>query len=242
LLADKVILVTGAGSGIGRRAALAYAAHHATVILLGRTLGKLEQVYDEIRATGGCAVIQPFDLANNNPADYQQLANAIEQQFQRLDGLLHNAGLLGPLTPLEQYPLSQWQQLLTVNLTGPLLLTQALLPALKQAANGSIIFTSSSKGRTASAYWGGYSATKFATEAMMKTLAEELENTSAIRVNAINPGATRTSMRAQAYPAENPNQCASPDQIMPLYLYLMGQDSLLVNGQSLNAQLRVNSS
>lgn len=237
LLKDKVILVTGAGDGIGKAAALSYAKHGATVILLGRTTKKLELVYDEIEKLGyPQAAIVPLNLDGAVEHDYSELANIIEGEFGRLDGLLHNASILGNRTALANYEVSTFEQVMRVNVTSNFLLTQALLPLLNKSESGSIIFTSSGVGRKAKAYWGAYAISKFATEAMMQLLAEELENTSNIRVNAINPGATRTNMRAHAFPAENPETIASPEDIMPTYLYLMGKDSLMTNGQSINAQ------
>lgn len=237
LLKDKVILVTGAGDGIGKQAALTYAAHGATVILLGRTTKKLEEVYDQIESQGyPQGAIVPLNLDTAVEHDYIELANTIESEFGRLDGILHNASLLGDRTPLANYEPSTFEQVMRVNVSAAFLLNQALIPLLQKAPQASIIFTTSSVGRKAKAYWGAYAVSKFATEAMMQLLADELENISQIRVNAINPGATRTSMRAYAYPAEDPNTLKTPADIMPLYLYLMGHDSADVNGQSLDAQ------
>lgn len=237
LLAGRVILVTGAGDGIGRAAALAYAAHGATVILLGRTTKKLEAVYDEIEAQGSPQpIIYPMDLEQAMADQYDQLANAIQEELGRLDGILHNAGLLGKRTPLANYDINTWCQVMHVNVTAPLILTQALLPLLEKAEDASIIFTSSGVGRKGRAFWGAYAVSKFATEGLMETLADELDDVSNIRANCINPGATRTRMRNQAYPAEDPRTNPLPEDIMATYLYLMGPDSKSVNGQSLNAQ------
>lgn len=237
LLQDRIILVTGAGAGIGRAAAHAYAAQGATVILVGRTLEKLEQVYDEIEAADHPQpAIVPLNLESATEHEYLELANTLEQEFGRLDGLLHNASLLGLRTPIESYDPVVWNQVMQVNVTAGFMLTQALIPLLSQSEDASIIFTTSSVGRTGKAFWGAYGVSKFATEGLAQILAQELENTTHIRVNCINPGATRTQMRASAYPAENPETNPTPEQIMPLYLYLMGPDSKTVNGQSLDAQ------
>ncbi|MCC4275106.1 MAG: YciK family oxidoreductase [Marinomonas sp.] len=237
LLKEKVILVTGAGDGIGKQAALSYAACGATVILLGRTTKKLEAVYDQIESLGyPQAAIVPLNLDTAAEHDYIELANTIETEFGRLDGILHNASILGDRTPLANFEPSTFEQVMRVNVTAAFLLNQALIPLLQKAPKASIIFTTSSVGRKAKAYWGAYAVSKFATEAMMQLLADELENISNIRVNAINPGGTRTNMRAHAYPAEDPNTLKTPLDIMPLYLYLMGNDSADVNGQSLDAQ------
>jgi len=237
LLADRVILVTGAGDGIGRAAALSYAKAGATVILLGRTTEKLEAVYDEIENAGyPQPALVPLNLDTAGEQAYVELANMIDSEFGRLDGILHNASLLGQRTPLESYDPHTFEQVMRVNVNAGFLLTQALLPLIKLSEDASIIFTSSSVGRKGRAYWGAYAISKYATEGMMQTLADEYENSGHIRVNCINPGATRTQMRAYAYPAEDPQNLATPADIQPLYLYLMGPDSRGVNGQSIDAQ------
>ncbi|MFT5720286.1 MAG: NAD(P)-dependent dehydrogenase (short-subunit alcohol dehydrogenase family) [Motiliproteus sp.] len=237
LLKNRIILITGAGAGIGRAAALSFARYGATVILAGRTVKKLEEVYDQIEAAGWPQpAIFPINLEGAAPHDYDVVAAAIEKEFGHIDGLLNNASLLGNRTPISNYDPSVWNQVMQVNVNAQFLLTQAMLPLLMASDDASVVFTSSGVGRKGSAYWGAYAVSKFATEGMMQVLADELENTSNIRVNAINPGPTRTNMRAHAYPAENPSEVATPEQIMPLYLYLMGPDSKETNGQSLDAQ------
>ncbi|RKZ39082.1 MAG: YciK family oxidoreductase [Gammaproteobacteria bacterium] len=237
LLAKRIILVTGAGDGIGRAAAKSFAAHGATVILLGRTTSKLEAVYDEIEKAGHPQpAIYPLNLEGASPNDYEDLANTLETEFGRLDGLLHNASLLGTLTPIEHYDIEQWYQVIQVNQNAPFLLTQACLNLMKSSREASIVFTSSSVGRKGRAYWGAYSVSKFAIEGLMQILADELEANTTIRVNSINPGATRTAMRASAYPGEDQKSLPAPEDIMPLYLYLMGPESRELNGQALNAQ------
>ena len=236
-LENKVILVTGAGDGIGRAAALSYAQHGATVILLGRTIEKLEAVYDEIEAAGyPQAAIYPVHLRGAAMKDYEELANTIEREFGRLDGLLHNAGVLGQRRTLAQTTVDSWDEVLHVNLTAPFMMTQALLPMLAAADNASIIFTSSSVGRKGRAFWGAYAVSKFGLEGMMQILAEEEFELNNIRVNSINPGATQTVMRRTAYPGENPQNNPLPEVIMPLYLYLMSDASKTVNGQQFDAQ------
>ncbi len=237
LLRDKVILVTGAGDGIGRCAAETFAAHGATVILLGRTIAKLEQVYDAIEVAGHPQpAIYPLSLEGASEPDYQHLADALDAEFGRLDGLLHNAGELGERTPIANYSLASWQQVMQVNVTGAFLLTKALLPLLKRADAASVVFTSSGVGRHGRAFWGAYAVSKFAVEGLSQVLAHELQEVSSVRVNCINPGATRTRMRAAAYPAEDPATLSTPADIMPTYLYLMGRDSAALSGQSLDAQ------
>lgn len=240
LLKDRIILVTGAGDGIGRAAALSYAQHGATVILLGRTISKLEKVYDEIEALGAPQpAIIPLNLEGAVAQDYAIVANSIEENFGRLDGLLHNASILGQRTPIAQFEPEVWQQVMQVNLNGPFMLTQAMIPLLLKSEDASIIFTSSSVGRKARAYWGAYAVSKFGTEGLMQLVADELDvPSSSVRANSINPGATRTSMRAFAYPAENPFDNPAPEEIMPVYLYLMGPDSKGVTGQAFDAQTK----
>ena len=237
LLKDKVILVTGAGDGIGRVAAKTYAAHGATVILLGRTVPKLEAVYDEIESAGYAKpAILPVDLSGVKWEELEFLAEGVDQEFGRLDGLLHNASLLGQRTPIANYHYATWQQVMQVNVNAAFGLTRAMLPLLEQSSAGSVIFTGSGVGLKGRAYWGAYSVSKFATEGLMQVLADEVEGVSNIRVNSINPGATRTNMRAAAYPAEDPKTVTTPEEIMPTYLYLMGDDSIGVNGKQFNAQ------
>lgn len=237
LLAGRIILVTGAGRGIGAAAARTYAAHGATVLLLGKTEAHLIALYDEIEAEGHAkpAVI-PFDLETALPGQYHELAAMIEREFGHLDGLLHNASIIGPRTPLEQLSGEQFMQVMQVNVNATFMLTGALLPLLKLSQDGSVVFTSSSVGRKGRAHWGAYGVSKFATEGLMQTLADELEGVAAVRSNSINPGGTRTAMRAQAYPAEDPGRNPAPEDIMPVYLYLMGPDSTGINGQAFDAQ------
>ncbi len=237
LLAERVILVTGAGDGIGKAVSLACAAHGATVILLGRTVHKLESVYDAIVSAGGPKpAIYPMDLEGAVPDDHRQLAERVEAELGRLDGLLHNAGMLGSLTPLEHYDPVEWLRVIQVNVNAPFLLTRACLALLKRAQDASLVFTSSGVGRRGRAYWGAYSASKFAVEGMMQVLADELDENARVRVNSINPGRTRTSMRAAAYPAENPDELLTPEEIVLPYLYLLGPDSHDVHGKALDAQ------
>jgi len=236
LLAHKVILVTGAGDGIGRVAATTFASHGATVVLLGKTTAKLEQVYDEIMALGAPEPgIAPMDLATASSEDIKQLAEVLDSTYGRLDGLLHNAAMLGDRIPVEHYDVNQWMTVMQVNFNAVFMLSRLMLPLLRQAPAASLLFTSSSVGAAPKAYWGPYAVSKYAMEGLAKLLAEELDNTSAIRVNIINPGATRTSMRAKAYPNENPANLKTATSLMPLYLYLMGDDSSAINGETLTA-------
>lgn len=236
-LAGRVILVTGAGDGIGRAVSLALGAHGATVILLGRTQEKLERVYDEIKARGGPEpALAPLNLEVARPQDYEELAGMFQREFGRLDGLLHNASVLGEITPIQQYGYATWDSVMQVNVNAAFYLTRATLPLLLASPDASVLFTSSSVGRKGRAYWGAYAVSKFATEGLMQVLADELENTSSVRVNSINPGATRTAMRALAYPGENPMTRPAPEEIVGPYLFLLGPDGKGVHGQALNAQ------
>lgn len=234
LLTDHIILITGASDGIGREAALTYARFGAQVILLGRNQQKISAVADEIAATGKPAPLSfLLDLDSATPQECQQLAQEIARHFPRLDGVLHNAGLLGDVVPMTQQDPVVWQQVMRVNVDATFFLTQALLPLLLKSAHGALVFTSSSVGRQGRAGWGAYSVSKFATEGMMQVLAEEYRGQ--LRVNCINPGGTRTKMRASAFPEENADKLKTPADIMPTYLYVMGADCQQ-SGQSFDAQ------
>ena len=226
LLKDKVILVTGAGSGIGRVAAKAFAGHGATVLLLGKTVSKLESLYDEILSISLKEPgIIPMDLATTTVSVIEELVAVLEQRYGQLDALLHNAAILGDRVPVEHYDIEQWQTVMQANYHAPFLLTRLLMPLLRSAPSASLLFTSSGVGAIPRAYWGAYAASKYALEGFAKLLAVEIDTTSNIRVNIINPGATRTSMRAAAYPGEDPVTVKEPEELMPLYLYLMGDDA-----------------
>ncbi|MDQ7049366.1 MAG: YciK family oxidoreductase [Enterobacterales bacterium] len=236
LLKNKTILVTGASDGIGRAVALAYAKHGATVILHGRSVEKLEAVYDQIIQQGSAKpAIVPLDLAKASLPQYQELAQVIESDLGKLDGILHNAGIISELSPIEYTDAAIWHEMMQVNINSVFMLTQSCLLLLKQSSAASIITTSSGVARKGRAFWGPYSVSKFAIEGFTQILADELEKT-CVRINAINPGATRTKMRAIPYPAEDVSKLMTPDDLVPLYLYLMGNDSLDVNGQSIDAQ------
>ncbi|WP_019029400.1 YciK family oxidoreductase [Colwellia piezophila] len=235
-LSNKTILVTGAGAGIGRTAALTYATLGATVILLGKTVSKLEAVYDEIVALGlAKPAIIPLDLKGASKQNYIDMCSTIVDQFGHLDGALLNASILGELTPFTQIHEQVFNDVMNVNVKAQYLLAQALIPTLALAPKASLVFTSSGVGKQGRAYWGAYSMSKFAIEGMTQVIADEYEG-STLRTNAINPGATNTNMRSCAFPAEDKTEIASPEDIMPLYVYLMSDDSVEVNGQTLKAQ------
>lgn len=231
-LEGKTILVTGAGDGIGRVAALTYARYGATVLLLGRTLSKLETVYDEIESLGGKQpALLPMDLEKATYAEMQQLEGLIVKEVGQLDGVLHNAGLLGELTPLEMYDVDTFIKVMHVNATANFMLTQALLPLLKDAAHGSIVFTTSTVGTHPRAFWGAYALSKQAVEGMSDIFTQETKNTTNLRFNCINPGGTRSNMRAHAFPGEDPMTLKTPEDIMAGYVCLMSDASVDVRGQ-----------
>ncbi len=237
LLRDRVILVTGSGDGIGRAAARGFAAYGATVILLGRSTRKLESVYDEIEQAGHPQpAIYPMNLEGASPKDYGDLAQVLQQEFGRLDGLLHNAAILEGLTPIVHYNIETWYRVMQVNLNAPFLLTRAVAGLLSQAADASVVFTADSVSEEGRAYWGAYAAAKGGLQTLMKVLANELEENTAIRVNAVDPGPTRTKLRLRAYPATDPSRWADPDTILNAYLYLMGPDSKGITGKTIAAQ------
>lgn len=237
VLAGRIVLITGAGAGIGRAAALTFATHGATVVLLGRTRRNLERVYDDIEARGGPqpAMIE-LDLATTDPEVYAGVADTLAREFGRLDGLLHNAAELGALAPVALYEPAVWSRVLQVNLTAPFLLTRACLPLLKQSADASIVFTTADVGRRGRAYWGAYGAAAFGLEGLAQILAQELADNTAVRVNTLDPGPVRTDMRAQAYPGERADMHPTAEQIMGTYLYLMGPDSRGVSGRAFTAE------
>ncbi|MEQ8859236.1 MAG: YciK family oxidoreductase [Pseudomonadales bacterium] len=236
-LADRVILVTGAGAGIGLAAARTFALHGAHVILLGRTRSKLEAVFDWIEAhTETRPVIVPCNLEALDESSSQALVSAIDGEFGRLDGLLHNASLLGARVPVSHYPDAEWRRVMQVNAHAPFLLTRDLLGLLEASDDASVVFTSSSVGRKGRAFWGAYAVSKFAVEGLCEVLAEEHEHNPRIRFNSLNPGATRTAMRAAAYPGEDPAVLATAEARMDVYLYLFEAASKGLNGAALDAR------
>ena len=233
----RVVMVTGAGDGIGRAVSLALARAGAEVILLGRTVRKLEALHAEIGKLGAPeASIVPLDLERALAADYEAAADAIAKRYGRLDGLLHNAALLGALTPLEQYDVPLFMRVMHVNVTAEFVLTRQLLPLLRASRDAAVLFTSSGVGNVGRAYWGAYSISKFAVEGMAQVLSQELENTSNVRVNVIDPGKVRTSMRRQAYPSEAPESLPTPSSLTNAWLALLGPASVGITGRRFQAQ------
>ena len=237
LLAGRVILITGAGGGLGRALAVESARAGASVILSGRNAAKLDLVYDEIEKLGGPQpAIAALDLAAAAAADYDNLAKTIDDEFGKLDGLVHCAALLGDRTPLEQYDVPTWCKVLHVNLTAPFILTQVLLPNLRKSVDASVIFVSSGVVTNQRPYWGAYAVAKSGLESVRSMLSQELEGEPNIRVNSINPGRMRTGMRAAAYPAEDPNTLPAPVSVSGTFLYLLSALGRGIDGQYFEAQ------
>ena len=237
LLADRVILVTGASGSIGGALAQACARLGARVILSGRSVKKLEKVYDSIVAHGGPRPsIAPLDFEKADAAAYDALTEAIGAEFGRLDGLAHVGGILGDRSPIAHYDVPTWLKVMHVNVNAPFILTKILLPLLGKSTDASIVFTTSGVSIKGRAYWGAYAVSKFANEGMMQVLADELATETPIRSNSVNPGAVRSPMRARAYPAEDTSKLTRPEAVLAPFLYLLGPDSRGVTGCRFDAQ------
>ena len=237
LLRERIILITGAGDGIGRSLALRCASYGATLVLLGRTIRKLEQVYDEIEQSGGARpAIYPMNLEAVTPKDYADLAQVLDKEFGRLDGLVHNAVFFQGLTPVANTTVESWFRSLQVNLNAPFLLTQAVLGLLAKSVDASVLFSADNISEQGRAYWGGYAVAKGGIATLMKTLASELETNTTIRVNSVDPGPVRTRLRVLAYPALDRSTWVEPEAVLAPYLFLLGPDSQGVTGQNLQAQ------
>ena len=237
LLAGRVILVTGASSGLGHAASLAFARHGATVALLARDEARLDAVYDEIVAAGGPEpAMFPYDLTTADDRSMETLAGTLGHHLKRLDGVLHSAHQFYSLTPLELQTLEQWQTLMRVNLIAPFALTRACLPLLKQAPDASVVFTGETHGHHPSAYWGGYAVAKSGLETLTRIWADELGSQENLRINTLIPGQVATTLRSRTHPGIAPETLAGVDDLMPCYLYLMGEDSRSVQGQIIECQ------
>ncbi len=237
LLAGRTILVTGAGDGIGRAVSKGLAAHGATVVLLGRTVAKLEAVYDEIEAAGDPQpAIYPINFEGATEREYEQLGETLDRELGSLDGLVNNAAQLRLLSRIDDYDAATWLRVMHVNLNAPFMLTQACLPLLRKASQASVVFVSDTVGRRAKAYWGAYAASKFGLEGLMQVLAEELSADQRIRVNSLDPGPCRTNLRHYAYPGEDPDTLPLPDSVVPWFLWLLGPDSEGTHGQALTVE------
>lgn len=237
LLADRAILITGAGGGLGGALAKACASLGANVLLSGRNVRKLEAVYDSIVAAGGPRPsIAPLDMERADASHYGALADAVRNEFGRLDGLVHAAALLGERSPIEHYDVVTWLKVMHVNVNAAFILTQALLPMLRVSQDASVVFTTSGVSVRGRAYWGAYAASKFAVEGLMQVLADETDTATSMRVNSVNPGGIRTQMRARAFPGEVPDALPTPEQVLGPFLYLLGPDGRGTTGRRFDAQ------
>jgi len=236
LLHDRVILVTGVADTIGRAVARACARHGATVILADLNLADLEPIYDALEAEGTPQpAILPIDLEQAKEADLVAAADTLGNAFRRLDGLVHCAAFAPYLSRVDDYDATEWERVLRINLTAPFLLTQACLPLLRAALDASVVFTADRVGRRGLAYWGAYAAAKFGVEGLMQTLADELRDTSPIRVNSLDPGIVQSGLRARLYPGEDPKRWPPAETVAADYLYLLGPGSRGISGQALTA-------
>lgn len=218
---NRIALVTGATRGIGRAVAIALAADGVHVILTGRVTSALEETDDAIRALGGTATLIPLNLQQSDRVD--GLGPTLYQRFGRLDVLVANAGILGPLSPLAHVTTEAWDRVMQINLTVNWQLIRTLDPLLRRSAAGRAIFVTSGAARANHAYWGPYAVSKAGLEALVKTYAHEMTNTT-VRANLINPGPIRTQMRARAFPGENPDTLPAPEDIAPLFVELARPD------------------
>ena len=227
--------MTGAGNGIGAAVAKSYAQYGATVVLLDKVVRNLEQVYDTIESVSGVKpAIYPMNLEGASEKDYLDLAATIEKEFGQLDGLLHNAAMLGALIPIAHFESELWYKILQVNLNAPFLMTRSCLKLLQQSNDASVLFSSDGAGRQGKAYWGAYGISKAASENFMQVLADEMEANTCVRVNSFDPGPVATAFRSLAYPGENPERITRPEDVVTPYLYLMGPDSKGVTGKQFN--------
>jgi NAD(P)-dependent dehydrogenase (short-subunit alcohol dehydrogenase family) len=236
-LRDRVILITGAGGGLGAPLARACASAGATVILHGRVVRKLEALYDEIVAAKHPEpIILPMDLAKATADDFGNVATALSAQLGRLDALIHTAAMLGTLGPIEHQSFDSWLGLLRVNVAAPMGLTRAVMPLLDASADASVVFTLDNRGEQPRAYWGGYAVTKAGVATLARELADEWENRPHLRINAVVPGPIRSPLRGQTHPGEDRASLPPPDALVPLYLYLIAGQSKSESGQLVDAQ------
>ena len=220
-LTGRVTLVTGASRGIGYQAALALAKAGSHVIALARTQGGLEDLDDAIRAAGGEATLVPMDL--KQPDGLDQLGAVINERFGRLDGLLSNAAVLAEIAPAPHTSLKMWDAAMTVNLTANFRLIRSLDPLLRASPAGRAVFVTSSVARSHKAYWSAYAASKAGMEGLVRSYAQELETTN-LKVNLVDPGGTRTQMRAKAFPGEDPASLPNPVDLAPMFVDLLSAD------------------
>lgn len=233
LLAGRRILITGAGEGLGKAAAMACAQHGATVILLGRTVKKLEHTYDAIERAGGVQpAIYPMNLAGAAWKDHVDLADTLEREFGTLEGLLHCAVHFKSFSPMLQIEPKDWIENLQTNLTAAYALTRELMPLMRAATDASVVFTADRPSHDARAYDGVYGVAKAAVEQMMQIWAAEQDEHSTVRLNSFNPGPIRSGVRLRGFPGERAESIALPEQVMPQLLWLLSNQSRGLNGQS----------
>jgi len=236
-LIDQVILITGAGGGLGSTAALALAQQGAHIVLLDKSIPKLEKTYDAIVESGAPKpTLYPFDIAGANEVQYEELAVTLDKTYGSLQGLLHSAVELSAFTPIEIHETKDWGHTLNVNLNAPFLLCRVLLPVLKKSEHASIVFTSDSMVRNPKAYSGAYGVSKIALEGFAKILADELESKQKIRVNTLVPGAINSPLRKKLFPAEDKSKLPAMESLIEVYKYLFSPDSIGVTGQIIDAE------
>jgi len=233
-MAGKTLLITGAAGGLGSTIARQAARLQADLILLDNHENKLNQLHDQIEAEFGKQPgLYPLDMRGASPADYEKLAETVEEVFDGLHGIVHCAATLGQVSPFDNLDAKLWHETFATNLHGPVMLTKSLLPILRKSNNASIVFTSDDK---TSAYWGAYGISKSSVVAAMQIIADELDSTAdnphmAVTCNAINPGPMRTNLRSSAYPGEDPGTVPAPDTKVAAFLYLLSDEGRGVNGR-----------
>ena len=240
LLQDKIILITGALGKLGEALSRECAQQGATIILLDKDIGRLEDLYDKIEQAGGPQpAIYPMDLAGASLKDFEDLGANIGAEFSRLDGIVHNQNLQGSLMPLMQYDLQHWQKVMQVNLHAPYLLNRFCLPLLVEAPRASVIFNINEAALHGKAYWGAWSVSKAGLVNLMQVMADELESNTRIRVNCYHPGIIADEARAQAYPGENPANLTQVNDILPDYLYLLSDQGVAIRGKIIRKGIQI---
>lgn len=231
----RAVLVTGAGDGLGRSVALGAARCGAEVILLGRTVRKLEATHDRIVEAGGPPpAIYPMDLSGAGIDDYAELAGRIDQAYGRLHGIVHAAAVFSGLAPLAHLAPEDWLRTVHVNLTAPFLVTRACLPLLQRVPDAAVALVSDALGRRARAYWGAYAVSKFGIEGLASVLAEEVESAGTPRVVCVNPGPMRTGLRRSAFPAEPPDTAPEPHAVAGGVLFALDPAAPIAHGASVD--------